>query len=461
METIEKRFENFITAKHLINKSDKILVALSGGADSVMLIYMLLTLREKFDLTVEAFHLNHHLRAQASEDEMFVKSLCEDQDIVCHIYNADIRAISQEQAVSLEEAGRIERYRILDEIMGDRELTSVATAHHMDDNAETVIMRLIRGTGLYGLEGIPLKRENIIRPLMFLTKEEIIDYLNNNHIPYVTDQTNFDGDYFRNRVRMDILPLLKKENNKIAQSIMRLSEIARINREMIEYYADRITLSRYDDTVVVRYDDIASAHDMIKGHVLKKMAECNEISKDIHYEHMQSIIKLINKNDHTTWDYMLPGIVFKRRYDQLTARKTGILENQDKFSYRIGINGVYIFPKEKFILKISKLKKIEKNHSNQYIKAVDYDKIKHILIVRNKQQGDFFYPINLGGKKSLKKLFIDKKIHKENRTHIPIICENGNIVYILGIDIDDRYKITQDTQNYLLIEYLPMENTNE
>lgn len=461
METIEKRFENFIADKQLINKSDKILVALSGGADSVMLLYMLLTIKEKYDLTIEAFHLNHHLRNQAFDDEIFVRCLCHDKGVICHVFNSFINEISQSQSISLEEAGRIERYRLIDEVMKDRELTSVATAHHMDDNAETIIMRLIRGTGIYGLEGIPLKRDKIIRPLMFLTKEEIVGYLNDNHIPYMTDQSNFDGDYFRNRVRIDILPLLKKENNKIEQSIMRLSEIARMNREMIEYYAEGITLSRHNDTVVVKYDDIIAAHDVIKEHVLKKMAECNEISKDIQYDHLQSLIKLINETDHTTWDYMLPGIIFKRRYDQLTARKADIIENQDNFSYQIGNNGVYIFPKEKFIIKTSKVKKFEKNHSNQYIKAVDYDKIKHILIVRNKQQGEFFYPINLGGKKSLKKLFIDKKIHKEKRAHIPIICENGNVVCILGIDIDDRYKITQDTQNYLLIEYLPMEKTNE
>ncbi len=460
MENINDRFMRFIVENDLIRRKDKILIALSGGADSVVMTHLLLSIKNEMELTLEAFHLNHQLRDEADEEERFVVDLCSSWKIPCHTHKTDIALLAAQRSISVEEAGREERYRILFDLLTVNSLTKIATAHHMDDNAETMIMRLIRGTGLKGLEGIPPKRNEIIRPMLFLTKEDIFEYSRINRLIYVTDHSNFEPDYLRNRIRFGLIADMKKENPRISQALMHLSQTARINNDFIDRCCETIEIAASDNKAWVDYHQTVGLHDAIKSQLIKNMAKKIQAEKDITFDQIKNILMLLSDGTHTTWDAHLTGSVFKRRYDKLLIERKKEIAAQD-FSYPISQKGTFIFAKERFIIKTKVIKKIEKNTYNPYIKAVDYDKINNNLHVRNKHEGDFFYPLGLNGKKTLKKLFIDEKINKEDRLKVPLLCNASEIICVFGIQIDERYKITQQTDNYLITEYAAMEDSIE
>ena len=412
------RFEKYCKEHKLIERQDGILIALSGGADSVLLFEMFCALKEKYGLTLRVFHLNHMLRETADRDERFVRALCEKKAIKCDSFRLEIDHLAKQQHLSEEEVGRNERYRLMHELANQYGLNKIATAHHADDQAETVLMRIVRGTGLYGLRGIPMRRDEIIRPLLFLKKEEILHYLNDNDIEFMTDETNASNDYFRNRMRNQIIPLLKTENPNILSCIGTLSEIAaQADEYLFEISVDLI--NRYNMLPEkIEHQILAEQKPIIVQYVIQKMLSDIGCEKNLSFSHLKIATDKIMETESTVWDLNLPGCRIERRYRFLAIRTEHLSSESESFCYPIGLRGSYIFAKEQFILRTSEAKKNEKNACNHYIKVIDYDKIKHNLTIRNKSELDFFYPLGLNGKKSLKKYFIDKKVIKEKREGI-------------------------------------------
>lgn len=455
------RFEKYCKEHKLIEQQDGILIALSGGADSVLLFEMFYAIKEKYGLTLRVFHLNHMLRGSADRDELFVRELCQKNAIECDIFRLEIAHLAKQHHLSEEEAGRNERYRLMHELLNQYGLNKIATAHHADDQAETVLMRIIRGTGLRGLSGIPIRRDEIIRPLLFLKKEEILHYLNDNDIEFMIDETNESNDYFRNRMRNQIIPLLKIENPNILNSIDTLSEIAVQADDYFSKVAEDL-ISRYSmSPEKIEHQILVEQRPIIVQYVIRKMLSDVGCDKNLSYSHLKIVVDKILETQSTVWDLNLPGCLIERRYNFLAIKTEQLPTESESFCYPIGLHGSYIFAKEQFILRTSEAKKNEKNACNRYIKVIDYDKIKHNLTICNKSEFDFFYPLGLDGKKSLKKYFIDKKVIKEKRIKIPILFDGDQIVCVLGMEIDDRYKITENTKRFFRTEYIPMEEERD
>ena len=456
-------FKNYIIENDLISPNEKVLVALSGGVDSVVLLHMICQLREELSLGVEAFHLNHGLRTEAIDDENYCKTLCDKLGVKLYVFYRDINLIAEEKAISTEEAGRTIRYELIEELIYTKGINKALTAHHMDDNAETVLMRIIRGTGLNGLEGIPIRRDYIVRPLLYMTRSEIEQYAELNELSYVTDMSNYSSEYFRNRIRNEIMPALKEENGKISQSIFRLSQIASLANDYIEKSAEKIEIAseNWEESCEVAVSDIEDLHEVVLMQVFINMAQKLGVTKDLSFELINNLSSLVAERENTTWDISAPRLIFKRRYAKLIAMKDSVKIQQDSFSYQIGSSGTYFFPKEKFIVKTYIENNYKINEYNRFKKAVDYDKIRNNIILRSRVSKDSFSPVGLNGSKSIKKYFIDKKIPKEMRNSIPLLCDGDDIMCVMLYDTDERYKITEDTKNILVVELRYMEeNTN-
>ena len=452
MSDTEKKFYKNITRKNLISKSDKVLAALSGGSDSVFLLKMLTSVREKMNLTVEAFHLNHGLREEAADEALFAAELCRAENVVFHTACEDTAAYAKAHSVSAEQAGRDLRYSHLKRIAEENSFQKIATAHHFDDNAETVLMRIIRGTSVKGLGGIAEMRGSIIRPLLIFTKDEIISYLNEKGTDYVTDQSNFDRQYFRNRVRHDIMPALEKENVRIKESLMRLSQTARLYDDFITAEAEKTDIKTDGESAEVLIADIRGLHEAVLAKVLVLMAESAGAEKDLSFSHISRVSELI-RSENTVWSYDAAAAYFSGSYEKLTLKKTRPECEFEAYNYPVYADCVHYFAKERLIVRLKCSKKTKKNTYNAFLKQADYDKIGTILSVRSRQQGDFFYPLGLGGKKTIKTFFIDKKVPAAERDAVPLLTDGQNIICAGDLQIDERYKITDKTENILNIQF--------
>ncbi len=231
MKKTEQKVLRFIDEKNLIEKDDRILVALSGGPDSVFLLHFLNKYSKKFKISFAAIHINNRLRGKAaSADENFCKELTKKLGVRFYSIKRNVKAFAKKLKVSTEEAGRLIRYEEFESLSAKESFTKIATAHIADDNAETVLLNLIKGTGLNGISGIPYSRGKIIRPLLVLTKEEIVQYLKFYKINYRTDLTNLQSDYERNFLRNEVVPLIKKRlNPSLENTLLKSSEVFQRN----------------------------------------------------------------------------------------------------------------------------------------------------------------------------------------------------------------------------------------
>lgn len=232
---LEKQVEETIKKFNMLEKGDKIVVGVSGGPDSMTLLNILISLKEKYSLTLSVAHVNHMIRENAKIDEEYVKEFCKENNIECFVKRSDVVEKSQKEKKGLEEAGREVRYNFFDEVLKSTNSNKIAIAHNLNDNAETIIMNALRGTGLSGLKGIEPKREKFIRPLIETKREEIEEYCKQNNINPRHDESNDDNTYTRNKTRNIVIPYIKKEYNpNIINTLKRLSEIVRENEEFFK-----------------------------------------------------------------------------------------------------------------------------------------------------------------------------------------------------------------------------------
>lgn len=446
---IEEKVKKFIINNDLIKKDERIMIALSGGSDSVCLFHILNKLKMSIGFELFAFHLNHNIRQEAKHDELFVKKLCEEYGIKLFLESIDIPKIRTKENLGLEELSRKIRYDLINKISTENNIDKTATAHHLLDHSESIILNMVRGSGIRGLRGIGIKNGNIIRPMLVLSKDEILDYIKENNLEYVTDKTNFDTDYSRNNIRHNVLPHLKEVNNNAFMHFFELSMVAEEIEDLLNELSKKVKFYHEKNGVYIFINDFIDLNKAVKKQVLFNMLRSIKVTKDISSKHVNKIIDLISKNK-TTFDLNISNdIIVKRRYDKLyfeynnQKRKEEIyinVENKDYFD--ININ--------EYQIKLKKIKILEKNNEDKY---VDYDKIENNLFIRNRKEGDVFSPFGLKGSKKLKKYFIDKKIPKEKRDSIPLLVDGENIVAVIGYDISEKYKTDKNTKNILNIHY--------
>lgn len=441
MNSLEK-FKNFIEENNLIEKGDSIVSAVSGGSDSVFMLEMLLAIKDDYDLKIIVSHVNHGLRgAEALRDEDFVKKLAEKNGLIYEVEHIDMAAYAKEHSLTCEEAGRKLRYLFFEEIKDKYKADKVAIAHNKNDVAETTFLNIFRGTGLDGLESIPLRRDFYIRPILCFEKSEILDFLKENNIRYVDDSTNFTNDYKRNMIRNEIIPFIKKNfNENIVSSMSRLASIAKENN----LYLEDIINDKYINIVKSNTIDREGFNELNhyeKTLVLRKFLRenlnyLNNISKD----NIEDMINLISLDSGKKYD--IDGKHYLANdFDKTIFKKLDINELSEEISLDFKLDKVYNIYGSKFKFVLS-----DKILSKKYL---DYDLLTGKLSLRNRRSGDRFNPFGMKGSKKIKDYFVDKKVSSDDRSKVLFLMNDDDIAYVVGHDIADKYRARSKTKNYL------------
>lgn len=456
------KFINYIKDNRLLDNGDKVLVGLSGGPDSVCLLHLLHSIKGIYSLKVGAAHINHMLRGdEALKDEEYAKNLCESLGIEFYSTRLDIEKIAKERGVSTETAGRDERYRFFNEVKDKEGYTKIATAHNANDQAETIIMRMMRGTGLEGLGGIPVIRDGIyIRPILFLERKSIEDYCEGNNLNPRIDKTNLENIYSRNKIRLDILPYMKENfNPDVVKAINRMALLLQEDNKYINNEAIK-TFSKYcivkKDEIIVNRELFNKEKAIITRVVRKSLTTLSKSVYDFEMKHIKEVIELGDIGTNKRID--LPngiyaenvyGEIYIKKKERLLKEKTEvenlILAKDDIDGKEVDFLGCLI----KF--KVENKEKNLKFNNNDLIKYFDYDKINEYVTVRKRKNGDRIIPLGMTGSKKLKDIFINMKVPKDYRDNIPVIQFDDEIAWVLGVKTSNTYKVTNQTKNILKV----------
>ena len=491
-KTLEDSCRDLINEYGMIEQNETVIVGTSGGADSVCLLFLLKKLSLEMDFNLAAVHVNHMIRGEeADRDEHFVKDLCRELGVECIAVRADVPRLAREKGIGIEEAGRMARYRAFDMVAerlnpnGPYTSGKVAIAHHRDDNVETILFNLIRGTDIKGLTGIApvsrTRRLTVIRPLLGAGREQIVEFLEANQIPYVTDSTNSDEDFARNRVRNTIIPQMQKINARAAEHI---DDLAKMLSKLSEYYEKNVTeamgtvVDLRDEAPAINVERLKYLDRAIQsGVVYNTIGAVAGTKKDIGRVHVEDVLSLCEKQTGRRME--LPyGLEAVRSYSNIIIRK----ENRTEEGKRADIESTPIMGLDAHfsisLKSIEEGKKVfaladgsilsfeivdidESNREslmtrNEYTKAFDRDKIKGTLILGRPQKDD---KIRFsGGSKTLKKFFVDEKIPQELREDIPVLKDMEGVLWIMGYRIGQQYKITSETKRALVVSVEGGEN---
>lgn len=457
-----KKIFNVMEKYDMIRPGMHVIAGVSGGADSVCLLYVLSEYRRQVPFSITAVHVEHGLRGKESlEDGEFTEKLCRQLDIPVRVVKAPVRQRAQEQGISLEEAGRQERYRIFEEIRAECGGHRIAVAHSQNDQAETVLWNLVRGSGLKGLGGIRPVRGNVIRPLLFTRRQEIEEILEKADISWRTDRTNLQQDYTRNRIRLSVLPEMERILNReasahIAQAAEKLWEV----QEYVDLMTDRAAdscLRQKDSSVIVDLEYFQVQDSLIQKEILRRAVElCIHSLKDFGSVHLEKLLKLTEMDCGK--EISLPGRM-------RAVREKGILRLE-----RAGTVHGEILSEDSVILSVpgdccvggfristeivdnspELMRKIIKE--KKCTKWLSYDTINGNVLFRTRQTGDYLVVNRQGGKKKLKDYFIDLKIPRDCRDRIWLLAEGNHVLWIPGLRISEAAKVCDETKKVLKIQ---------
>lgn len=419
------KVSSFISKHHLLQPNEQILVALSGGADSVALLLLLCDLG--YDCV--AVHCNFHLRGEESlRDEKFVQNLCEQNHTKLFIRHFQTEEFARENKLSIEMAARQQRYVYFEELAHKLGVSSIAVAHHQDDQAETMLINLCRGTGIKGLRGMLPRNGKIIRPFLCITKHEILNYLSRREQSYIDDSTNFDNSFVRNKIRLDVLPILSTVNSRMIENFSRsaenLMEVENIYNEVVDDLLKRFVRTQQDGALLIDGSSIlnhryanALLHELLMPHGFTS-AQIEEIRQGC-----QSGKKFLAANK-TLWidreKWLLSDTVTEENVPMLDTT----LLNVDSFV-------------------------LQKTND---VAFVDASLIRGELQVRKADQSDWFIPFGMKGKKLVSRYLTDIKMPLwQKKEQYVITDESGNILWLVGQRLDNRYAVTASTKQVLRI----------
>lgn len=425
-----ERVANRNKKESLVENGDRIVVGFSGGPDSVFLVEMLLKLREKIDFDIVLVHVNHLLRGEeAQRDEDFSINYGKSKGLKVFARKINITSLGKEKGLSLEEAGREARYNFYKEVLEKSNSNKIALAHNKDDQIETFMFRLTRGTGLSGLEGIATKRDRYIRPISEIYKSEIVNYLDENNISYCIDSTNLENEFTRNSIRIDLIPFIEKRYNpKFKDKIFSLIEEMRDINIFIEKEIEQFS---YNETINI--ESILKFPKSIRGKILSKYLY--KYGLEVNRKKISLIESILEKGG--SQEISLDSqYILKKEYNILKIQKINLIKNNiEEVTFTIPNKIKY----GDYIIEAEYVERGEQNKNCFYTNL----KLGDTLIVRGRKDGDKIIPTGMKGEKKLKEIFINEKIGKEKRDSIPLIVHNDNIVWIAGVRGNEKYNSTE------------------
>jgi len=448
MKAIEQKTLKFIQENNLIQNNDKILVAFSGGADSAFLLSFLKSFSELLKIKICAVHINHNLRGkEAVADQEFCRSFCRNIQVDFYTETVDVKSFAAQNKTSVEEAARELRYKVLQKIAQKQNCSKVATAHNIGDNSETMLFNFLKGTGIAGLKGIPLCRDNIIRPLLPIYKNEIINYLKEQKINFVIDSSNLETDFKRNYIRNMIIPLIKENLNPSFESALLnsgtiFSSAEKIIDKHLEKFINefvKITTS----SVEIKSTFFSKENNYLFGELIKRVVK-KGFNSDITFSDCKTIVNLAF-NHKGTRNYLSKNLIVVREKETLVILRN--IEETEITPIEIYDNGQYEINGQKiFVEKVSNKSKIEFLPEYEFL---DFDKISGNLIIRRWKNGDKFKPLGMKGFKKVADFLSEQNVKSQSKRNQLVLENDNNILWVVGLRIDDRYKVTNETRNIL------------
>jgi tRNA(Ile)-lysidine synthase len=463
---IISKIKSIIKDHDLIRPSDHLLVGVSGGPDSVFLLNVLAKLKKEWGFRISVAHLNHCLRGKDSDkDEKFVAKTAADLQLPYYRARVDVKDFAKKNKYSVEQAARTARYNFFVNLCKVKSIKKILLAHTKDDQVETVLMRIIRGTGIKGLGAMKYNTDfeniKIIRPLLGIEKDQIIEYLKIHKIRSRVDKSNFKKDYFRNKIRLDILPRLLKLSPGLKDSIFRMALSAQDADAFVQHKLKPVynnTVEEKRSQFQIERKKYIKLMPLMRKELLRKLI--NNLKGDLNaidFKHIEIIDQFIRQDDLSGKELDLPQNI-KLRKTRQNAIFTGgakILRSKSaKVEYKLGLNKKISLKELGYEISAERVK--IKPGIKRQVKLVEYldlDKLEFPLTVRTRRPGDTFWPLGAKGKKKLKKFLIDQKIDDHKKDKLPLILSKNKIALVGFMRIGEPYKITKNSRSALKVSF--------
>lgn len=465
---MDESVRQIIEEYKLINENDNIVIGVSGGPDSMALLYLLVKIKKDKKFNLYLAHVNHGVRGEdARADEEFVRKKAEELKLPYYFKKADMLALAKEKSISAEEAGREIRYGFFNEILKEKGGGKIAVAHNKNDQAETLLMRIIRGTGIDGLKGMDYINGNIIRPLLKTNREEIEAYIERNQIETVLDKTNLETIYTRNKIRLELLPYIRDNfNPNIIDSLWRLSSSAEIDNKFLEDYSNNkynhILSMKSRSRITLDKDGFDKEDRSIQQRIIRRaISDLGDNLQGIVHQHIKMVLDLFSSGETGKEVHLPKDLVARLDYTNLIIEKKkpeGEVDYLEELS--LGKNQLKGIP-YKINLRVLPLSEMGNMTKGDRIRVFDYGKVKGQLRVRNRRPGDRFTPFGMKGRKKLKDYFIDEKISKDLRDRIPLLIDDEEILWVVGYRTSELYRVNKETEEILVVELQALKNKED
>ncbi len=456
-DNLARKVERTIVRHSLLLPGEKVVVAVSGGPDSVCLLAVLRAMAKELDLVLHVAHLDHLFRgAESAEDARFVSELAQRMELPATIERFDVPAYCRERGLSAQEGARKVRYGFLEQVARDIEADRIATGHTADDQAETFLMRLVRGAGVSGLSAIPPVRNNIIRPLLDATRDEVLEYLQAAHLEFRTDSSNAKAVYTRNRIRREVLPLLKSFNPRIVETLAAEAALLREEDEAVESHlsaiAENASLQK-EDALVVKRAAVDTLPPAFRRRLLRKIVDLAGFGPShLSLARINDILLFMAAAQTGKSLNLTPNITVSREYNSFVFFTRG---TTTRFSHALAVPGSFEIPELDLAVEtvVSDGRRSWAEEANYRWQAeLDYDKIQPLLTLRNRRPGDRFCPAGMGGKsKKLQDYLVDERVPRRKRDAVLLLCSGDDILWVVGHRLDERFLPGPGTKQVLAV----------
>ncbi|HWQ69408.1 MAG TPA: tRNA lysidine(34) synthetase TilS [Patescibacteria group bacterium] len=467
-DTLLYRVQETIDRHRMLAAGEVVVLAVSGGVDSMAMLHLLLHLRTRYHISLHVAHLNHDLRGtESAEAANFVRSQCEAHQIPVTITTADGSALRERRAGSLQAAARDLRYRFLEQVADEQGAGKIALGHHRDDQAETVLMNLLRGSGVRGLGGIPPVRGRIIRPLIDCSREEIERYVRKERIPYVEDSSNRVLSYSRNRIRLQLLPeLAKRYNPRVVHSLANAATILEAEDALLNDMADRelrtVLVSRSREEFVLSIPLLAILPSALRWRIIRRSAEELRAGRPgLTFRHTLAIDRLLMTKNTKGAIHAPGGLRARRAGNGLALWVRQDNKRRDVISSApLTVPGLTAIPALSLGLRSELLEEWAMGElaADGWTALFDVDRTGMELHVRGWKEGDRFVPLGMSGRKKLQDFFTDAKVPCDQRGSVPLVMSGDQIIWVVGFRVDERFKITNSTRRILRIRATTQED---
>ena len=461
-----QRTHHFITQHQMIQPKETVLVGVSGGVDSLALLHALHTLRDQLDCQLHVVHLDHGFREDSVEDALYVAKQADQLDLPISSTRIDVPQLMQEQKLSAEVAARQARYQFYECVSEQIGATKIALGHHRDDQAETVLMNLLRGAGVSGLKGIlPVRDGKFIRPLLAFSREEIEDFVTRLGLEPCRDATNYQLNYLRNRIRLELIPVLERTyNSNLQNTLNQTAELLRAESDYLEdlahdaFQACRLA-SCTPDAVVLDLCLFREYHLALRRRILRlAFAEVFGEVRDLYFNHFELMLNLIDGEVPNTSLDLPNGREFRRAYNRILIQRS--TDGHAPFEYEVAVPGHTPLPLLEAEMTATVVEQsmnyavADKFPDGKFHAVFDLDLLQLPLKIRQRQDGDRFQPFGMQGTKKLKDLLIDAKIPRQERERVPVLVNGEAIIWIVGYRTSEPFKVRAETKRRLYLSYL-------